>query len=381
MVKFIKISVAVLTVVCIFSLSVYAEDISCDEEYKAMLDALPSDISSLLPDKLFSSNINDISDGAEEVLSFGYIADAVMKTLGLCVKDALKLLARILGVLVLAAVMNTVKASFSSSGVSNAFSICASCAVFLVAVSAQAEVISSTAEYFSRLCIFANTVLPLGGALYAMGGNVAGAVVHHSSLTFFMVIVENLCAKTALPVCGICMALSAVNTVAPEMNISGISGFFKKTYTSFLGLVMTVFITVMGTQSLLASKADNVSSKAAKFAIGNMIPTVGSALSNTFGAVSSSVEYIRASVGAVGIVAIILMVVPTILTLLVTKLAFSLLIGAADILGCKTEEKVLSELSGINGFLLAAAAITAVCFIFIMTIFAKCTSALGGGVI
>jgi hypothetical protein len=93
------------------------------------------------------------------------------------------------------------------------------------------------------------------------------------------------------------------------------------------------------------------------------------------------VEYIRASVGAIGIVIIILMLFPTLITLILTKLAFGMLSGAAEILGCEREKRIISELASINGFLLALAAICSVCMIFIITLFVKCSSAAGGGVI
>ena len=58
---------------------------------------------------------------------------------------------------------------------------------------------------------------------------------------------------------------------------------------------------------------------------------------------------------------------------------FKRILSAADILGCSREGKIIGELSGINGFLLASACICSVTFIFMLTIFAKCSAAVGGG--
>lgn len=369
---------SITLMICAISLNVHAEgngQIEFDEEYKEMLDGLPDEIAELLPEKLFSGEMNDIVEGAKELSSFDYIVNAVLEYLGFALKDAVKLLASLLGILILAAIMNTVKTSFSSSAVSDTFSMTASCAVFLTAVVAQYNIIRSVSVFFSRLLGLVNTMIPLLGVLYAMGGNVAGAVVNHSSLAIFMTVVQNLCAGTAMPVAGICMALSAVNALAPGIGIGGLSSFFKKTYTSALALTMTIFTTVMGAQSLLASKADSLAGKAVKFAVGNMVPLVGSAIAGTLGTVSSGVEYIRSGVGVIGVVVIILLLMPTLLTLLVTKYAFSLASAAADILGCGAEGRMISELSGINGFLMASACICAVTLIFIVTIFAKCATA------
>lgn len=376
-----KITVSFVTVVLLLFMTepnIFAaesETIPFGDEYKEMLDSIPDDIAELLPEKLFSENTDDIVDGAREATSFSYIMNTVLEYLGLELKSAVKLLATLIGILLLAAVLNTVKTSFSSSSVSEAFSVCTTSAVFLTAIVSQFKIISSVSEFFSRISVLVNSMIPLMGALYAMGGNITGAVVGHSSLMIFMTLVENLCAGTALPVAGICISFSAVGALAPGLGIGGLSAFFRKTYTTALSFTMTVFTTVMAAQSLLASKADNLAGKAAKFAIGNMVPLVGSAIAGTLGTVATSVEYIRAGVGVIGVVVIILLLLPTLLTLLVTKYAFSLASGAADILGCGTEGRLISELSGINGFLMASACICSVTLIFILTVFAKCSAA------
>lgn len=371
----IILSACTLLVALAFTVEAEEETLACDEEYRQMLEAIPSDIAEMLPQKLFSVKTEDIVAGAAEITSFSYVINIALEYLGLELKSAVKLLATLVGILMLAAVLNTVKSSFSSSAVSEAFSICASAAVFLTAITAQLNIISSVSEFFARLTTLVNSMIPLLGALYAMGGNITGAVVGHSSMVIFMTLLENLCAGTALPVAGICISFSAVGALAPGMGIGGMSAFFRKTYTGILTFTMTVFTTVMAAQSLLASKTDSIAGKAAKFAVGNMVPLVGSAIAGTLGTVAASVEYIRAGVGVMGIVIIILLLLPTLLTLLVTKYAFSLASGAADILGCGAEGRLINELSGVNGFLLASACICSVTLIFLLTFLARCSSA------
>ncbi len=375
--------IAALTVLIIITPSAFAEDgdkIDCYDEYKEMLEALPDDVASLFPEKLYSDDIKDIADGAAEITDFGYIIKTVFSFIGLELGSAIKLFASLIGILILVAVMSALKSSFSSSALNSAFSVCASSAVFLVAAASQYAIVRSVSDFFMRICTFANAMIPLMGALYAMGGNVGSAVVNHSSLMIFMNVVENFCARSALPMAGVCMAFAATNALSPEINLGGISGVFKKLYTNTLTFVMTVFGTVMAAQNLLASKADTLAGKTAKFAASNFIPVVGSAIAGTLGTVGTSIEYIRSSVGVIGIIAVILMVLPTVITLLLTKLVLSLASGAADILGCSREGKVIGELAGINGFLLAAACICSVTFIFLLTLFAKCSSAVGGGI-
>ena len=93
------------------------ETIACEEEYKNMLEELPDEVADLLPEKLFSDKAEDIVDGAREATSFSYIINTALEYLGFELKSAVKLLATLIGILLLAAVLNTVKTSFSSSAV------------------------------------------------------------------------------------------------------------------------------------------------------------------------------------------------------------------------------------------------------------------------
>ena len=373
---------AVFIVTWLITLPVFADNDEEDyiEEYQNMLDALPKEAKELFPSEIFSENAEDIAKGAERITDFGYIINTVLSAIGLELNAAMKLFATLMGIIILSAVMNAVKSSFRSSGVSEIFSVCSTVGVFIVVISTQYSIISSVSDFFSRICTFANAMLPLMGALYAMGGNVASAVANHSSLMIFMSIVENFCAKTVLPVSGVCVSFAAATSLFSEISLGGLASSFKKLYTNTLTFIMIAFGTVMAAQNLLASKTDNLAGKTAKFAVGNLIPVVGSAIAGTLGTVSTSIEYIRSSVGVIGIMAVSLMLLPTIATLLMTKLVLSLASGAAEILGCSKEAKLIGEMSGINGFLLAASCICSVAFVFMLTLFAKCTSAVGGGI-
>ena len=383
--------VAVLMIwlfIAVFSVSVNAstaenedrsDKIACEEEYRQMLESLPDDIRELLPEKLYSGNVTDIVEGASEMTDFSYVLNSALELAGLELEASLKMLATLVGILVLAATLNAVKSAFSSQSVLDAFSLASSCAVFLTATTAQYGIISSVAEFFQRICIFANAMLPLMGALYAMGGNVGGAVVNHTSLLMFMNIVENLCAGSVMPISGICLSFAAAGAISPGVNIGGLSKSFKKAYTGALTFIMTLFGTVLAAQNTLAAKADTLAGKTVKFAVGNMIPIVGSALSGTIGTLGTSIEYIRSGVGIVGVMAIVMMFLPTLITLLVSKLVLSLVSGISDVLGCDREGKIISEMSAINGFLLAAAGICSVTLVFMLTLFVKTSAAVGGG--
>ena len=84
----------------------------------------------------------------------------------------------------------------------------------------------------------------------------------------------------------------------------------------------------------------------------------------------------KSIVGIGGIVLVSLLLLPTLVSLLVSRLCFLLSSGVADILGCDTEARFLSELGGVYAILIAVVSMSSVMFIFALTVFLKTVVAL-----
>ena len=70
--RYIKVAAFIMLILLVLPLSVGATEDSeaWGREYKEMIEALPEDISGLLPEKLFSDKVGDIAEGAKEAVSF-----------------------------------------------------------------------------------------------------------------------------------------------------------------------------------------------------------------------------------------------------------------------------------------------------------------------
>ena len=138
-----------------------------------------------------------------------------------------------------------------------------------------------------------------------------------------------------------------------------------------------VLLTVLSTQTVLACAADSVSSRAAKLVASNIIPIVGGSVGDTLRTLSSSVGYLKSICGIGGILFIILLLLPTLVTLLLTRAVFILAVAVADLVGCESESKLLSELGSVYGILVAVVSMCSVMFILALTIFVRSTVAVG----
>lgn len=347
-------------------------------EYEQMLDGIPEDIAGLLPEGLFSDNTAEIYGAAEEMSSFSYIIKTVASLAGVRMGGALMLFAELLGLLIIAAVLRAVRGLIKSPPLERAVSFCSVAAVLAAVIAVQYEQLAMISQFLDRLNLLADSMLPLMGALYAMGGNVAAAAVNNSAMTLFLTICENLCNRTVIPVTAVCLSLALASAFSQTVDLKGISAFIKKAYTFVIGFVMMLLITVLSAQSTLAAAGDGVSARAAKFMAGNFIPVVGGAVGESLKTVAGSVKYIRTSVGVAGVIIIILLLLPALISVIMTRLSFMASGTAAKLLGCSEEAGLLAELTNIYGYLIAVICSCSVLFIFALTLLARTSAAFAG---
>ena len=352
------------------------EDIS--EHYEQLLDGIPEDVADMLPREFFSGDIDEINSAVSRMSGFEYILDTVMGILGIELGNALKLLATLLGVVVLSALLKVVCSMMRSNTVKSVVSLCSTAAVLGAVLTLQYDSINMVKTFLDRLNVLANSIVPIMGTLYAMGGNVAQAAVSNSAMVVFLTVCETLCNRTVMPVAVLCLGFALASAFSPQIDLRGIAAFIKKSYTVIISFVMMLLMTVLAAQSTLASASDGIAARAAKFVAGNFIPVVGGSVGESLKTVAGSVRYIRSTVGVAGIIIIVLLLLPTLISVITARLAIMLSGTAARMLGCHEEASILGELTSIYGYFLAVICACSVMFIFALTLLAHTSAAVGG---
>ena len=368
-------TVSLLLALCVSAGAESYSDISVPKEYSGLVESLPSEIEKYLPEGLYSSDPSVQGEAVASMSGWEYISSLFSSVISLGVYESARLLAAIVAVLTVSAVFSAFRSSISSGALSRAISLSSGCALIgTVAVVLIAQ-IERVVDFFERLSLLVNGMIPVMGVLYAMGGNVTTAAASHGTLYLFLSFCENLCATSAIPVAGLLTAFAFCSALQGTVNLRGLSSALRRCYVFVLILVMTVLLATLSSQTLLSSSADSLSSRAAKLVASNVIPIVGGSVGETLRTVASSVGYIK-NVCGVGMIAfIVILVLPVFVTLLLSRFVFIVSVAVADILGCESESRLLSELGGVYGVLIAAVAISSVSFILALTVFLRCTVA------
>jgi stage III sporulation protein AE len=262
------------------------------------------------------------------------------------------------------------------NAVNYAISICISCAV----VGLQVGRIIVVSNFFQRLVIIMNSLIPIMGALYLSGGNTLGAALASSSLLVQINLIEIGVSSLVIPAVSACLALALADSlVTGESRLAGISASIKRTLVFIFGLCSTLLMATLSAQNVLASASDSAGARAVKFLAGNMIPVVGSTVGDMLRTLTASVKLMRSTVGVAGIVVLAFLLLPTIIELFLTRFTFNTAAAVGELLGCKSAVRLYREIASLYGYIISAAVLSSLLCVFALTLFAIGQVAIGGG--
>ena len=367
----------------LLSFPVHAEEPDGDfaetvpNEFSDFLGALPEELLELLPEELFTDSSADLNEAVREMSDFSYLLQTVLNVLGVCLPDCLRLLASVMGLLLLSAVFSALRGSMKSESVGKAFSLASSLAILSSILLSGYTAIQSVTDYFDRLNTVTAATIPLLGILYSMGGNVTAAVASAGGLTVYLGVMENIIGKSIVPFCGVCLAFAWMSASGFGLRIGTLLATLKKHYTTLLAFLMMLLLAMLGAQTALGASADSLAMRGVKFAAGNMIPVVGGSVSELLRTVSAGIGYLRGTLGICGILLLLLLLLPTLVELLLYRSVWQIAASAADLLGCDSEKKLLDEIASLNGYLIAAVSICSSVLLLSFTLLTRCASAIG----
>ncbi|MBQ9784736.1 MAG: hypothetical protein IJW29_04465 [Clostridia bacterium] len=373
----LPLMLALLTLSASAEGSLFTADEQLPAEYTDFLEKFPEDLRSLLPDGLLSTAPAEVGAGSAELGDFSYLLKTTLTLVGLRLEPCVKILARVIGVLLLSAIGKALQSTLRSEGLARAFSYCTSLVMLLLLLGESYHSIRTVTDYLANLQSVTSASIPLMGALYAMGGNASAAVASSTGLSLFLVVLENIVSKSILPFCGICLAFSLVSSLDTSVRLRTLSDTVKRNYTTVLAFLMMLLLAMLGAQTTLGAKSDTLAMKSVKFAAGSMIPVVGGSVSELLRTVSASVGYMRGGVGICGVLLLILLLLPVLIELWLMRLVWQIAASVADLLGCDAEKRLLDEFTSLHGYLIAAVAICTAVPLFSFTLFLHCASAIG----
>lgn len=343
------------------------EAVTMPPAYGDLADAIPPELSDLLPDGLFSEKLEEAVTAATELTDWRYLLNALLSAVGFRLDETVELLCVLVGLILIAAVCGRLREGLGG-GSGELFGFCLRLALYTAMILQTAGMVETVIRYFDRLITLTGGMIPVMGTLYALGGNLGQAAVTSELMLVFLTVCQYISVTVTPPVCGVCMSFSLMDALGVKLTLSPLCDRIKKWYASLLGLVMFLLSLALSTQSVLTGRADSLGMKGVKYAVGNIIPMVGGAVAGTLSTVAAGVTALRGVCGVSGILLVALLLLPTLAELLLTRAILNLAATVASMLACDGEAKLLSEMGSLHGYLAAAASICAVVFVIALTL-------------
>ncbi len=363
-------SVFILVVLCSFAcISVNAQELDLNDIYNQQFEASGADnlINSLpddVADRMETFDISKLSEGEHEYFNvenvFGIIVSFIKSG---CRRPFISMVS-IFSILLMSAAAGGITSNEKLINFVVAVGITASAILPVSAtIVACVDAIKSCATFMlSFVPTFAAVLVARGKSLTASGFSTVVLAACE--------VVNYFCSFVVIPLTSSQLALSVSGSTLTQINVESVSRTVKKITMWLLSLVCTVFVSVLGIQTVVSTPADNLSSKAIKFVVGTTVPVVGATVSEALATVKGCLKVLGSSVAVYSIMALALIALPIVIELILWRLTLGVTAALADVLNQIKTGSLLRAVDSAVSVILGITVLTIVLFTISITIVA-----------
>ncbi|MBR6607580.1 MAG: hypothetical protein IKK98_02805, partial [Oscillospiraceae bacterium] len=210
---------------------------------------------------------------------------------------------------------------------------------------------------------FLNGFIPVFCGIITASGQPVTAGTYHLLLFGASQMISQTVSQLLLPLIGVFLAISFTAAAVPQLSLDKIAAAMKKAVNWSLGLMLTVYVGLLSLQSMVATGADTLTVKTAKFVTSSFVPVIGSALSDAMLTAQACLKMLRTSVGVYGILAAVITYLPLLLEILCWYLSMQAAALIASLAGSDGQAKLMGALSDALGLLLSITLLFGLLFI------------------
>lgn len=336
------------------------------DEMKALLDSLPEDVRVELSELYGSESDEERAEVLRGKLDVRYWLRYIAASLTELVFPAVRGCASLIGIVVISSLMKKLLTE-GTCGEITSFTVSLVTAVTVGGVTLGA--VETAGAFVSRICAMMNAMLPVMSAVMISAGSLTQMGVSTTGLMLYLTVSENLMRTVLIPISTAMFSLATVSGVFKGFNISSFLSGVRRFIMTLVSFSLLMYSFVMGIQTSLAGGADSLAMKTVRFAVGSYVPIVGGAVSEALSTVATGLSLVRRVTGTVGIVIILLSVLPTVISLFLTRLNLLICKSVSETLECDSATGIISESEGVLSMMLAFSTMTALFFIFSVILF------------
>ncbi len=242
--------------------------------------------------------------------------------------------------------------------------------VILVSTS-LVSILKITGEAIDKLVNFMNLLVPLFTTLVLATGSIATTNMAQPILLFIINFIGNFSNNFLIPILLISCVLSIISNISERVQITGMAKFLRSSIVWCLGIILTIFTSVISLEGTLSASVDGLTAKTTKAAVTNFIPVVGKILGDATETVLGCANILKNTVGIIGVIIITGIVLLPIIKIAIFTVCFKLTSSVGSIVADAKIVKLISEIADTYKILLAILFAVSVMFIIGITLVLK----------
>jgi stage III sporulation protein AE len=297
-----------------YTFDVTNENFYAEKEISDFKNSIPSDIK----DKLVNLSPEEADEAAKRYdLNFFVreITSAVKNNLA----SNISLFATITSMVIISGVFERLSVSLNVNDLNKTFKFCSTLAIVIATYTSQKSSFTIAVNLLKELTSIMTVITPFMEAIYISGGNTSLAAVNGTSIALTITIVEVIYSKILLPATAITLILCSVSAATDNKGLAYLSKSIRTLLTAGIVAIMALTSIALSLQSGLAASTDRFSQRAIRFALGSYIPLIGGYISESLSALTGSLSMIKQFAGTTGIVVLLLLILPPMISLIMTR--------------------------------------------------------------
>jgi len=278
----------------------------------------------------------------------------------------LPVLSLIVSIGVISNLLGNIKSKFNEKSTGELIHLVCFMSVVVLVIGMVSSLSSTTGKTISAMVDMMNVVFPILLTLMIGTGATASAGVFQPIVAIFSTYIADFFKFLVMPLFLFSFVFGIISNLSDSIKLDKFNSFINGLFKWCVGLVFTLFFAMFAIQGISAGKFDSLSIRTTKYTIKSYIPIMGGYLSDGMDLILASTILIKNSVGLVGLLMIISLILSPLLEIVIFSLVMKLISAILQPMGNTKTSNFLSATS--KTITMLSTCIIAISFMFLVSI-------------
>ncbi|MBP3707717.1 MAG: stage III sporulation protein AE [Clostridia bacterium] len=244
------------------------------------------------------------------------ISSSIFKIFGNEIQSAITIFGSIIIIVIINSLLNCITDGLQNKSVSQIAYYVQYILIVTIILTNFSSIIDSIKQSVNDMTSFTNILVPLMMTLIISTGSITTASVMQPLIIFMITLIGNFINNVAIPLILMSTALGIMSQMSDRVQIGRLAKRIKSSTVWIIGIVLTIFVTMVSVNGNLSVSVDAVAAKTAKTAVSNLVPLVGKILGDAMESVLGCSNILKNAIGVIGVIVVIAISVSPIIKLL-----------------------------------------------------------------